>query len=83
MTSTQLLLADDYNLQNDKLVEFIISAIQNPETLAAREVGLAAVTAIAKDVGCPAAPFLTPLLPVILTAYADKVVLTSGVYWEL
>ena len=60
-------------MQNDKVVEFIISAIENVNTLAAREAGLAAVTALAKDIGSPAVPFMTPLLPVILTAYADKV----------
>ena len=60
-------------MQNDKVTEFIISAIENVNTVAAREAGLAAVTAIAKDIGFPATPFMTPLLPVILTAYADKV----------
>jgi len=61
------------NLQNDKIVESIVSAIENSGSLPARETGLATVAAVSKEIGVPAAPFMTALLPVILTAYADKV----------
>lgn len=60
------------SLKNDKIVEFIIAAVENASSLPARETGLAAVTAISKEIGGPATPFMTALLPVILTAYADK-----------
>ena len=50
-----------------------IAAVENANSLPAREAGLAAVTALSKEIGTPVAPFLTALLPVILTAYADKV----------
>ena len=53
-------------------MDFITAGIESA-SLPNREVGLAAVTSLAKDVGTPAAPFLAPLLPTILTTYADKV----------
>ena len=65
-------------MQNEKIVESIIAAIENANSLPAREAGLAAVTALSKEIGTPVAPFLTALLPVILTAYADKVCFCWG-----
>lgn len=60
-------------VQNEKLVDNLKEAVANANSLAARETGLAAIAAVCKDVGASASPFLTPLLPEMLTAYADKV----------
>lgn len=54
-------------------MEWIVAAVGNADTLAAREGGLASVTALCKEIGTSAAPFMTPFLSTILTAYADKV----------
>ena len=62
-----------HSVQFDKIVEFITLAIENAGNLASREAGLASISAICKDIGTAAAPFMTPALAVILTAYSDKV----------
>lgn len=69
----ELLTVYLFFVQADKLVESLKGAIENAGTLAARETGLNSVATLCKEFGVTVAPYLTPLLPSILTAYADKV----------
>lgn len=60
-------------LQAHSLVDGIQAAIDNAGVLPARETGLNTVTAVCKEFGAPAHPYVAQLLPSILNAYADKV----------
>ena len=66
-------------LQGSGLLERITTAWADTTAPLVREGAMLAFIALCNDVGPPAEPFLLPLLPTLLTHYADKVCLNPAV----